>query len=68
MLINAPVLILNQNYQPLNVCNARRALVLLNLGKAETMVNGRGKIRSISKAFEIPSVIRLFYMVMVALT
>ena len=63
MLINAPVLILNQNYQPLNVCNARRAIVLLALGKAELMENGRGHIHSISQAFIVPSVIRLVYMV-----
>ena len=37
-----PVLILNQNYQPLNICNTRRALILLSLGKAEFMLNGRG--------------------------
>lgn len=63
MLINAPVLVLNQNYQPLNVCNARRALVLVDLGKAELMENGRGTIRSISQTFAVPSVIRLYYMV-----
>ena len=32
-MIDSPVLVLNQNYQPLNVCNAKRALVLLGLGK-----------------------------------
>ena len=63
MLINAPVLVLNQNYQPLNVCNARRALVLIDLGKAELMSNGRGTIRSIPQTFAVPSVIRLYYMV-----
>ena len=44
MLTYAPVLVLNQNYQPFNVCNARRAFVLLGLGKAELMANGRGDI------------------------
>ena len=63
MLIDAPVLVLNQNYQPLNVCNARRAFVLLDLGKAELMENGRGYVRSVSRAFLVPSVIRLVYMV-----
>ena len=63
MLINSPVLVLNQNYQPLNVCNVRRAFVLLGLGKAEPMTNGRGYIRSVTQTFEIPSVIRLIYMV-----
>ena len=63
MLIDAPVLVLNQNYQPLNVCNARRAIVLLGLGKAELMENGRGHIHSVTQTFTIPSIIRLIYMV-----
>ena len=63
MLTNAPVLVLNQNYQPLNVCNARRALVLIGLGKAELMENGRGDIHSISQTFPVPSIIRLIRMV-----
>ena len=63
MLIDAPVLVLNQNYQPLNVCNARRAFVLLDLGKAELTTNGRGYVRSVSRNFVVPSVIRLVYMV-----
>ena len=63
MLINAPVLVLNQNYQPLNVCNARRAIVLLGLGKAELMTNGRGNIHTITQTVPVPSVIRLIYMI-----
>ena len=31
------VLVLNQNYEPLNVCNVRRALVLVLRGKAEVL-------------------------------
>lgn len=62
-MINSPVLILNQNYQPLNICNARRAIVLLDRGKAELLENGRGYIRTITQMFPIPSVIRLEYMV-----
>ena len=61
--INSPVLVLNQNYQPLNICNARRALNLVGKGKAEMVQNGRGNLRSVSRAFPIPSVIRLFHMV-----
>ena len=62
-MINVPVLVLNQNYQPLNVCNARRAIVLIGLGKAELTENGRGDVHSISRTFSIPSVIRLLRMV-----
>ena len=40
MLTRSPVLVLNQNYQPLNVCDARRAMSLLGRGKAETIEEG----------------------------
>ena len=62
-LTSSPVLVLNQNYQPLNICNARRAVVLVGGGKAELLLNGRGNVRSVSRTFPIPSVIRLFLMV-----
>ena len=62
-MIHSPVLVLNQNYQPLNICNVRRAMVLVGLGKAELMANGRGDIRTVSATFAVPSVIRLVYMV-----
>ena len=38
-MVNSPVLVLNQNYEPLNVCRARRAVVLLWRGKAEGAIN-----------------------------
>ncbi len=63
MLLNSPVLILNQNYQPLNICNAKRAIILLGRGKAESLVDGQGSIRSITQSFPLPSVIRLIYIV-----
>ena len=63
MSINKPVLVLNQNYQPLNVCNARRAIVLLGRGKAETLIDGDEHIATVSQRVPIPSVIRLIYMV-----
>ena len=37
--------------------------MLLDRGKAESLMNGRGHVRSISQLFPIPSVIRLIYMV-----
>lgn len=63
MLLNKPVLVLNQNYQPLNVCNARRAIVLLGRGKAETLIDASEHISTVSRRVPVPSVIRLFYMV-----
>jgi len=59
----APVLVLNQNYEPLNVCNVRRAIVLLGREKAELLINGRGELHSPRQSFPAPSVIRLTYLV-----
>lgn len=58
-----PILVLNQNYEPLNVCQVRRAMVLLFRGKAEVLENGRGSLHSVNDVFDIPSVIRLVYFV-----
>ena len=57
------VLLLNQNYEPLNVCPARRALVLLDKGKAELLENGVGYIYTSTRKLELPSVVRLMYFV-----
>jgi 5-methylcytosine-specific restriction endonuclease McrA len=62
-MINLPVLVLNQNYEPLNVCRVRRAVVLLYRGKAEMLENGSGFIQSTSNIFPVPSVIRLAYLI-----
>ncbi len=57
--INSRVLVLNQNFEPLDLCSARRALVLLWQGKAEMMANGSGNIRTARFSISLPSVIRL---------
>jgi len=62
-MINLPVLVLNQNYEPLNICRARRAVVLVYRGKAEMLENGTGFIHSVGQIFSVPSVIRLAYMI-----
>ncbi len=62
-IINLPVLVLNQSYEPLNICRARRAVVLVHCGKAEMVENGVGLIHTATKIFEIPSVIRLAYLI-----
>jgi len=62
-MINLPVLVLNQSYEPLNICRARRAVILLYQGKAEMLENGTGFIHSVSNVFPVPSVIRLAYMI-----
>ena len=63
MKVNSPVLVLNQNYEPLNVCNARRAIVLVDRGKAEILEHGLDAMRSPSRTLRLPSVIRLVYMI-----
>ena len=62
-MVNYPVLVLNQSYQPLAVCRARRAIVLIFQGKAEMLENGVGFIHSTSRSFPLPSVIRLDYFI-----
>lgn len=61
--VNAPVLVLNQNYEPLNVCHVRRAVVLVDRGKAELLLNGNGEISTATLVIPAPSVIRLIHMV-----
>ena len=59
MLLENTVLVLNQNYEPLNVCSVRRALVLLFRGKAENVETSDSVVRSVSREFPVPSVVRL---------
>jgi 5-methylcytosine-specific restriction endonuclease McrA len=63
IMINRHVLVLNQNYEPLNICHVRRAIVLIYQNKAEMLEDGAGFLHAASRAFPIPSVIRLPYMV-----
>lgn len=57
------VLVLNQNYEPLNITSQRRALTLLHLGKAEIVEDGDGRVRSARIELPAPSVVRLHYYV-----
>ncbi|MCC6147441.1 MAG: HNH endonuclease [Anaerolineaceae bacterium] len=61
--MSSSVLVLNANFEPLNVCDIRRALGLILTDKATMVLNGRGEIHSACKSFPSPSVIRLQYMV-----
>lgn len=58
-----PVLVLNTNYEPLNVCTIRRAMGLIFADKASMLANGRGEIHSAQRIYPAPSVIRLERMV-----
>ena len=59
--MNDAVLVLNQNYEPLNVCNVRRAIVLVFDGKAEVLEHHGRPLKSASRIWESPSVIRMTY-------
>ncbi|HZP96567.1 MAG TPA: HNH endonuclease [Candidatus Limnocylindria bacterium] len=59
--IDANVLVLNLDYQPLNVCNVRRAVVLLAKEKATVIEQNGHIVTSERLSFPSPSVIRLAY-------
>jgi 5-methylcytosine-specific restriction endonuclease McrA len=57
------VLVLNSNYEPLNVCNARRAVSLLLLGKADIIVQRDESIMTVRGNVDSPAVLRMKYLV-----
>ena len=57
------VLVLNQNYEPLNVCNLPRAFRLLFGAKAEVIEYDHQVIRTPRTEFRAPSIIRLQHQV-----
>ncbi|MCB0258178.1 MAG: HNH endonuclease, partial [Calditrichaeota bacterium] len=59
MMLTRTVLLLNQNYEPLAVCNVKKAIVLIFLDKAEIVEEGDGWIRSVNYRMRFPSVVRL---------
>ncbi len=59
--IDGNVLVLNSDFRPLNVCNVRRAVVLLEKEKALTVELDGVLIRSERRSLHAPSVIRLAY-------
>ncbi|NUQ01094.1 MAG: HNH endonuclease [Armatimonadetes bacterium] len=61
--MDGQVLVLNQNYEPLNITNMRRAVTLLHLGKAEVVEIMERPLRSVRAQTHAPSVVRLAYYV-----
>lgn len=61
--LGEPVLVLNANFEPLNVCTTRRALGLIISGKAEMIMNGRGTVQTVRREYPRPSIIRIGYMI-----
>src|ERR1700760_4713330 len=57
--MQTPVLVLNASYEPINICGARRALVLVLKGVARTEEEQGTALRSHRAVIQMPSVIRL---------
>lgn len=57
--LQKPVLVLNASYEPINVCAARRALVLILKGVASAEEVRPAAIHSTTWTMRLPSVIRL---------
>ncbi|MGB9772990.1 MAG: HNH endonuclease [Bacteroidota bacterium] len=58
--MNSKVLVLNQNFEPMSVCNVKKAVVLLYLGKAELIESKDGReLHSVSSSIPFPSIVRL---------
>lgn len=61
--MNEPVLVLNANFQPINITSTHRAINLVLAEKATMILNGRGVIHTVSQTFPLPSIIRLNRMI-----
>jgi 5-methylcytosine-specific restriction endonuclease McrA len=59
------VLVLNATYEPINVCSLQRAIVLVLKNKAEVLERAPRRLRSCSRSYPTPNVIRLVYYVRV---
>ncbi len=58
--LSTKVLVLNHDYEPLSICNVKKAIILLYLGKAELIAANDGKyLHSVSAAMPFPSIVRL---------
>lgn len=57
--LQAPVLVLNASYEPINICGARRALVLVLKGVARTEEEQGATLHAARIRMPMPSVIRL---------
>jgi 5-methylcytosine-specific restriction endonuclease McrA len=58
---NAPILVLNSDYLPINITDFRKAFNLVYKGKAEVIVDVEEIVNTMDKRFKKPSVIRLTY-------
>lgn len=65
-LLNSKVLVLNQSYEPMSICDAKKAIVLVFAGKAQLVAAHEDQcVRAVSLEFPMPSVVRLNFYVAV---
>ncbi len=57
--LHKPVLVLNASFEPINICAARRAVVLVLKGVASAEEISQSHIHSARNSLPVPSVIRL---------
>ena len=65
-MLDRAVLLLNQNFEPLTTCSARRAIVMVWAGKAEMIESTGLCVHSVSISFDVPSIIRLLLYVSIS--
>ncbi len=57
------ILVLNYSYEPLQFCSAKRAIIMVLSGRAENIESDGFVVRSPSKSYPLPAVIRVLSMV-----
>lgn len=57
--LRQPVLVLNASYEPINICAARRAMILILKGVAAAEEHSHTHVHSARASIKLPSVIRL---------
>lgn len=58
-MLKQSVLVLNQNFEPISICSAKKAVVLIFLNKAQMVEQYNNAIHSINFEIPYPSVIRI---------
>lgn len=58
-ILNRVVLVLNTNYAPLDICTARRAIILFYSQKVDILESYEDKVHSPSTVLSLPSIIKL---------